>query len=502
MEFPLLESGKVDFYKCNKEQIRNILVNPVLFSDHILDMPSVSETEEKILTSNALRILIAAGRRWGKTTLFAIITLHYIVVEFPKIQKKKPNVNEAIMFGPSWEQCEIFMDALRDVYAQIHPFFKPLIKMTVNKIHEVKINGISVIALSATKNSRSIRGHGRNTGLVIRDEDAFIPDELMKVIRPTRISNKAKELVGSTTAGHNHFHKDFHSTVYEVYKVTTYDNKFLDPKDIDEEKQLLTQAEFDQEYMAEFIDDRYSVFPQVLIDAATNHGEFFLEEPEKDIEYVMGVDLGKKRDSTVIMVGHMEDNHIYVDYVEEVKYPVDSLFWMNTLRAIENCIKLFNPHTIKIDQTGIGDKPTEDLKNSLLKQNRMNYVEGIDFTHKVKNGRQGLVNSLLMKFERKEIHFPFCEKLTRQLKNIRFEASDSPNRSAGTYGRYTHVGHDDYVMAFTLMVSALPDEVEQIFYTRSNSRFNDGNDFSMGKEREFPNLIVTNKQESMGGKRW
>jgi len=500
---PQLHSAYMDFAKLSKERLKEILVDPVLFSEHVINMPCVSENEEKFLRSKAKRKLIKAGRRWGKTTMFAIDDLHDIAVLFPELQKKKPYVNEIIMFGPSWEQCEIYMDAVRDVYNAIHPFWKPFFKITTNQVHQVVINGIKIIALSATKNSRAIRGHGRNVGKVNRDEDAYIPDELMKIIRPVRISNSAKENVGSTTAGHNHFFKDYNSDVYESYSVTSYDNKFIDKKDLDEERKLLTEAEFNQEYMAEFMDDRYSVFPQVLIDAATNFNDSFKEKPEEGIEYVMGVDFGKRRDATVLIIGHKEDNHIYVDVAKEIKYPLDGLFWTNTLREIENYIKLFKPTSAYVDQTGMGDKPTEDLRNIILKQNIMTFIKGVDFTRRVKNGKQGLVNSLLLKFERKEIHFPFCEKLIRQLKNIRFESSDSPDKASGTYGRYTHIGHDDYVMAFTLMVSALPDSEDQIFHTISNSRDGEtsGQSFKMGQQRECPGMIVTNKQEG-GMRRW
>ncbi len=490
----------MEFEKLSKERLREILVDPVLFSEHILGMPSVSEDEEKFLRSKAKRKIAACGRRWGKTTMFAIGTLHAIAVKFPELQKKKPYVNEVIMFGPSWEQCEIYMDAVRDVYQQIHEFWKPMFKITVNQIHQVTINNIKVVALSATKNSRVIRGHGRNVGLVIRDEDAFIPDEVMKVIRPVRISNSADEWVGSTTAGHNHFYKDFKSDVYESYQLPTHNNKFIDKKDLEDERKLLTEMEYGQEYLAEFMDDRFSVFPQVLIDAATEFNDHFKETPEKGVEYVMGVDFGKKRDATVIMIGHMENNHIYLDVAKEVKYIPDGMFWKNTLREIENYIKLFKPSVAFVDQTGIGDAPTETLKNSLLEQNIMTYINGIDFSRRIKNGRQGLINTLLLKFERKEVHFPFCEKLIRQLKNIRFEASESPDRSSGTYGRYTHIGHDDFVIAFTLMVSALPDNRTETYHTVSNdyadeTTNNKYNKFSMGKQKQenMVGMIVTNK---------
>ena len=95
---------KMDFTKLSKEKIKEIMLDPVLFSTHVLNMPPVSETEAKLLRSKSQRILLLAGRRWGKTTCFAIFTIWYLLVEFPKLQKKKPHVNEIIMFGPSWEQ--------------------------------------------------------------------------------------------------------------------------------------------------------------------------------------------------------------------------------------------------------------------------------------------------------------------------------------------------------------------------------------------------------------
>jgi len=492
MDFKELKPEKVDFTKLTKEEIKEIILDPVLFSKYALKMPCVSETEEKILRSKAQRIIVAAGRRWGKTTCFAIYAIWYLIAEFPKIQKKNPNVNEIIMFGPSWEQCEIFMDAVKDIFHSIDPFIKSMLKVSVNQIYELKVNGIKIIALSATKNSRAIRGHGRNTGLIIRDEDAFIPDELMKVIRPVRLSNSAKEMVGSTTAGHNHFFKDFNSDVYESYKVTSYDNKFLKKDDLDEEKKLLTKAEFAQEYLAEFMDDRYSVFPQVLIDAATSFNGKFIEKPEQDIDYIMGIDFGKKRDKTVIMFGHLgEDNHVYVDFVKEIVYPLDGFFWRNTIKEIITWIKIFRPSEVHADQTGMGDSPTEDLQRKLAENKIDTFLKGVDFTRRVKNGKQGLVNSLLIKFENREIHFPFCEVLIRQLKNIRWETSSSPQRST-SMGRFTHIGHDDYVMAFALMVNALPEVAEVMLSTVSNSIMPDNQ--SMGMPREFPNLIVTHKQ--------
>ena len=466
----------------SKEKLKEILLDPVLFSEEVLGMPCVSETEERILRSPANRICLAAGRRWGKTTMLAIYSLWFALTQ----AKGKGKV---AFFGPAWEQCDIFMEAFRDVLECVDPVILKMVNITENKKKQITINGCQIFTRSARRTSRSIRGHGKNVKVLIRDEDAFIPDAMMKEIRPIRISNKAKEFVCSTTGGHNHFYKDYNSKVYESYRVTSYDNKFLDKRELDAEKELLTQSEFNQEYMAEFIDDRYSVFPQILIDYATDFSRLQLDSPKDNVDYVMGVDLGRRRDATVICIGHADSNHMVIDLIKEVVYLQDGMYWSNVLKEIENYVRIFRIKTAHLDQTGIGDKPTEDLRNSLISKNILCDVKGIDFTTRLKNSRTGLVNGLLLKFERKEIHFPFCEKLTRQLKNIRFEVSDSPSASTGTYGTFTHVGHDDYVSALMLCLNAMPDIRGELFYSRS-SNIPGAEEFQNPFEQ--PQLIITN----------
>lgn len=469
--------------KLPSSKLKEILFDPVLFSTHVLGFECVSETEEKILRSKAKRICIAAGRRWGKTTMLSIYSVWFALTQ----TKGKGSI---AIFTPSWEQCAIIMDTINDIISCINPFIKKSISVS-SKRYETNLNGCLIFSRSATRTSRSIRGHGRNVKLLIRDEDAFIPDSMMKAIRPIRLSNSAKEIAASSTAGHNHFYKDWHSKIYESYRVSTYDNKLLNKKEIDEEKELLTKSEFDQEYMAEFMDDRYSVFPQVIIDDATDFGRKWTEEPSDSIEYVMGVDLGRRRDATVITIGHAEVNHIHIDLVKEVSYLQDGRFWSNVLKEIEAYAKKFNVSTIHIDQTGIGDKPTEDLRNALLDKNILCNVKGIDFTTRVKNSKTGLINSLLLKFERKEIHFPFCEKLIRQLKNIRFEAQN-PSAAMSTYGRFTHVGHDDFVIALALCVNALPQSSE-LFYAQSSNIPHAEQFTQFSNPFESPQLIITNQ---------
>jgi hypothetical protein len=445
------------------------------FMRNYLKLEPVSETQRKILTSSSNRICVAAGRKWGKTYMLGCYVLWFALNR----TKEKARVG---IFTSSWEQVHVFMDTLRELIDLIDPDLKRTIKITENRGTQMNIEGCEIIARSATKTSRSIRGHGFD--LLIIDEAAFIPNEMMAAIRPTRIFTKAKEFLCSTTMGHNHFFKAFNSKVYESYKLKTIDNKYVDKEEVEKERELLTDAEFRQEYEAEFIDDRYSVFPQALIDMATNFNSTFIEAPEPGIDYVVGIDLGRRKDASVIVIAHEVGKHFYVDYVEELISPSEDIFWDFILNRIEEIIVQFRPVKVCIDQTAIGDKPTQDLKNSLSSKNILVSIEGVDFTRRLKNSREGLVNSLLLKFERKEIHFPLCEKLIRQLKNIRFERSESPSQSQNIEGKFSHIGHDDYVSALMLAFYANPQSVDDSFYYCRGENLNT-------KINDLPQLIVT-----------
>jgi len=465
-----------DERKIKDEELLEGYRDPVKFAEVFLGLQPISETQIRILRSPAKRICIAAGRRWGKTTTLAIYVLWFALT-------RKLDYAKVGIFTPSWEQCVIFIDTLKELIERMPESFRKKMNITENRRTEIVIDGCKIFARSATRTSRSIRGHG--VDLQIEDEAAFIPDDMMAAIRPVRITSKAKEIMASTTLGRNHFWKAFNSKVFESFHVPTWDNNLIDKKELEDEKELLTQTEFNQEYGAEFIDDRYSVIPQTLIDNAVMFDKSFILEPVAGVDYVMGVDLGRRRDISVCFIAHAEMNHLFVDYIEELGIPSSETFWSGVLFRIEELAKKFKIRKMCVDQTGIGDKPTEDLKISLTKNNVSCFVEGVDFTRRLKNSKEGLISSLSLKFERREIHFPFCEKLIRQLKNLRFEASEVPSYSERIYGKYSHVGHDDYVAALLLSMYAIPETI-QLLYTRSSEM--------SYKPSILGGLVVTNKE--------
>lgn len=423
---------------------------------------TLSKGQEKVLHTLAKyhRVIVKAGRRWGKTKLAASSAIWFLWTR----ERKKVGY-----FSPSWDQCEIFMGEIYDIVSNT-----PLENSITDpkKFSLTLSNGSKAIAKTANTSSQSGRGHGFD--FILPDESAFIPDEVMAAIRPTRLVGKAWELQLSNPCGHNHFYKDFHSKIFKTFTFRSTDNPLIDANEIKKERELMTEFEFKQEYEAEFIDDEFSVFPNKLIDNALSLGferkVKFLTKGMEEHNYYMGIDLGRKQDKSVLIV--VEHNHPYIDvvYSKEIKNDYTEAYWSKVLDEIENCVNAFQIKALNIDQTAIGDKPTLDLKQSLRTKNIPCVVNGIIFSSSMKNSRDGLVNSLLLQFERNFISIPHYPVLIKQLKNVRRKIILRPLRELTSTFSLTGL---DHVTALALAVQAVPLYSPALFYAKSNERISE-----------------------------
>lgn len=404
------------------------------------------------------RIIVKAGRRWGKTSLGGAAAVWFLWT--------RPNVKVGY-FSPSWDQCQIFMD---EVYNKI--LNGSLLYGSVTNALKFSLdvsNGSKLIAKTANLASQSGRGHGFD--FIIPDESAFIPDEVMAAIRPTRLVGKSWELQMSNPCGHNHFYHDFNSKMFKQFSFKSIDNPMVDKKELAMQKELMTDFQFKQEFEAEFIDDEFSVFPQKLIDDSLLLGLArnvkFLDKGLDDHNYYMGVDLGRKQDkSVIIIVDHL---HPFVDLVfyKEIKNDFSEAYWTKVLDEIENAVRIFKVKALNIDQTSIGDKPTLDLKQTFREKNIPCVINGVIFSSNMKNSRDGLVNSLLMQFERNFIAIPHYPVLIKQLKNVRRKIIIKPTREITSTFSLTGL---DHVTALALAVQAVPLFAPSLIYAKTNER--------------------------------
>jgi phage terminase large subunit-like protein len=249
--------------------------------------------------------VLSAGRRWGKTRLG--------VNECLDIASKG---GRAWWVSPSYKTSEVGWRPLRRISRKIPGAEIRLVDRTVNLP-----NGGSVAVRSAD-NPDSLRGEGLD--YVVMDECAFMKHEAWtEAIRPALSDRQGGALFISTPKGRNWFWEIYQNGLrgnegWASFQFKTLDNPYIDAGEIEAAKRDLPEIIFRQEYLAEFIDDQGGVFRRVQEAAVLEVGE-----PDKQRNYIAGVDVASAIDYTVITVMDTESKDmVFMDRFNRVDYPV------------------------------------------------------------------------------------------------------------------------------------------------------------------------------------
>ena len=185
-----------------------------------------------------------------------------------------------------------------------------------------------------------------------------------------------------------------------------------------------------------------------LIEKMYEDGLKLIEKGKEDRFYVAGVDLGRRRDKSTVYILDVDWPDVTIAYYKEFKiHKKDPRFWVKVIdHIVWLAEKAFPIHKMQLDQTGLGDMPVLEVRRKLAEKSVPCVVEGVDFTHSMKNKWDGLMNSAILKFERYEIHAPFIKTLVVQLKSIRFDTKTMTYKSVGP--------SPDHVMALFLAIRA------------------------------------------------
>lgn len=131
---------------------------------------------------------------------------------------------------------------------------------------------------------------------------------------------------------------------WKQFHFTTYDNPFIPAKRIDAMKRETAERIFQQEIMAEIVDDAGGVFRGVMA-AATAEPQDGAAEGHN---YLIGVDWAKHADWTAIAVVDVTDKAlVYLDRFNQIDYTLQ----VGRLRAIYD---RFQPDTIIAERNSMG----------------------------------------------------------------------------------------------------------------------------------------------------
>jgi len=298
-------------------------------------------------------------------------------------------------FGKSeLSQIEIISEALRGRFvAYITPTYK-LAKTFFEKLTQIvpfPANKSELIIQFPTggmveffTGERLDNLRGRKFHLVVIDEASFIPnleDGWLNSIRPTLTDYKGRALFLSTPKGKNYFYSLFMKggDDWKSFKFSTYDNPYIDKAEIDDARNHLPSAVFEQEYMANPMENASNPF-------GSNHIIECVTNLSSKVTKFIGIDLAKSFDYTVI-IGLDEDGNVsYFD-----RFQCD---WKQTREKI---LTLNRSTPILIDSTGVGDAITEDLQRSFQNMTGFKYTS---------QSKQQLMELLASTIQQKKIGYP------------------------------------------------------------------------------------------------
>ena len=245
-------------------------------------------------------VCAAVSRRQGKT---------YIANILGQLVSLVPN-SHILLMSPNYSLSQISFDLQRQL---IKHFDLEVIRDNA-KDKVIELSNNSTIRMGSVNQVDSVVG--RSYDLIIFDEAALVAgkDAFNIALRPTLDKPNSKALFISTPRGRNNWfaefwHRGFSSEYPEwaSIRATYHENPRLSESDIAEAKKTMSEAEFNQEYMADF-----NVFEGQVW--AFNHEKCVEDLSELEIrkmDIFAGMDVGYKDPTAFCVIGYSWEEEKY-----------------------------------------------------------------------------------------------------------------------------------------------------------------------------------------------
>lgn len=299
------------------------------------------------------------------------------------------------------------------------------------------VTGATIQKLSADR-PQALTGY--TVSLAVVDEAAFVKDESMEMLMPCLAVRQGTVIAFGTAEStpNSQWHKMWYIKGqdgdqfpdYWSVRYTSTDSPYFPPEELRVQQTLLDDRRFRQLYLAEWQLSDGSVFRNIdgcVLKDAPHH-----VDPVEGRPYVIGADLGRYNDYTVIYVADARTSRI----VHQERW--SNVEWMSQVERIDQLHKLYNGATVMADATAAGD-----VVVALLRDKGVDVV-GIVMTPQMK---ERIIQKLVVTLEREEIRFPEYKELIQELNLM-----DTKSLPSGGVRLTAPVGyHDDCVIALALV---------------------------------------------------
>lgn len=379
----------------------------------------------------AEEIAVEAGTRFGKTQIASYIGLKEFTEKLDEIRQGKRESVKGWIVAPTYELTKKIFENLIRWFLKIHP--ESANAITYRPFPQIKLaEGVWIQGKSATEPNSLL---GEELDFLIGDECPRINKDIwMSYLWPRLTSRRGRSVLIGSPFGRT-WHHDEYLKLKKIgagFNFPTNANPYFPKEKWEEAKKLLPERVFNQEFRAMALADAAAVFRG--IDAIIKDNA--LADVKKDHRYVMGVDLGKHEDFTVLVVIDKDNNNVvYFDRFKQIDYPFQKA-------RIKATAERYNNARIIIDSTGVGEPIFDDLRREKL------FVDDFKFSNKSK---KGLIEKLSIFIEQLRVFIPDNEILIDELKSFGYKLSE-----AGVVIYRAPQGlHDDCVISLALAVWGL-----------------------------------------------
>ena len=300
---------------------------------------------------------------------------------------------------------------------------------------QIRLIGGGVLDMWSMDNADAIRG--RKYARFMVNEAAFVPDLMAAwnmVIRPTLIDLKGDAYFSGTPKGQNGYWQLFNMTGedWAHWQFPSYSNPHIPASELDALKQTMTERAFQQEIMAQFLEDGGGVFRRVMAAAiAKGQDRGINNKGELPHQYTMGADWGRSEDATVFCVIDITTGEcVNMDRMTDTDYHAQRV------RLIALAEK-FNRASVLVETNSIGQPQLEELQRMGLS------VQGFITTN---SSKAQIIDALALAFEQDKIKIINEQVLVSEL--MAYQSERLPS-GLMRYGAPEGM-HDDTVIALAL----------------------------------------------------
>lgn len=398
-------------------------------------------------------ILVNTGRQVGKTTTFA----HKIAKHLLDNSKQ-----QVIVVSLTEDQAQLIIIMILDF---LEKNYKSLIQKGKNKPTKSRIwlkNNSRVISRPVGNTGDAVRGF---TGDVLYiDEASGMPELMWKAAMPTLMTTGGQIWMSSTPRGKyisngkdkNFFYKCWENEDNRWQTFTINSEEVMKSRDLTEEwteekrdkaitflknqKMIMAEMEYRQEYMAEFLDDNRQLLDDDLILKSMTEQQKPIKKGEN---LYLGVDIARMGDDeSVFTIVKQVGDHIYHLDSQITKKTLLS----DTTQRIIHLNRLYEFEKIFIDSVGMGI----GVLDYLLKDDETKYITvGVDFSKQIisSDGRTVRLqknvrySNLKMLMETGKLHLLDDHKVFQSLKSMQFAYSNdnTGTRHLKIFGHYDHI---------------------------------------------------------------